>query len=492
MTDNSHPTPRLPAPIAYLLVVGLPGIGLILALRAGGSLGTPNTAWPPIGDHLPSLTPSALGLRLDLFLAQIIVILVLSRLLGRTLQRVGQPFVVGEMIAGLLLGPSVLGLLWPDLYVLLFPTGSVRFLGAVSQLGLLLFMFLVGLELRPEELRGRGHAAVLASHASIVTPLFLGVALALPLYPLLGMPGVAFPGFALFLGAAMSVTAFPVLARILSERGLKGTHLGAVALACAAVDDVTAWCVLAIVVAVAGENVSPRSLITTFVGTAAYVVAMLVLARPLLAALAKRHAAAGRVTHGLLTAIVVIALGSAWVTQRFGVHALLGAFLAGVVMPKNDNFVRDVSRPFEDIMVVLLLPLFFATTGIRTTVGLITSGAMWTVFLLLLAFAVVGKLGGSAVAARIAGLSWRESLSLGALMNSRGLMGLVILEVGVEIGVVSSPLFVMIVLMSVITTMMTTPMLSLIDRHRSLGAEPVVAVAGADTAASDAALASAD
>jgi Kef-type K+ transport system membrane component KefB len=479
MSDTSPTSPLLPRALAYPLVVGLPMIGLVLVLHVGAKLPAPTVVWSAPIDETAGLTADAIVLRLDRLLAQIVVILVLSRLIGRSLRRVGQPFVVGEMLAGIVLGPSVLGLLAPGAYAALFPAGSVRFLEAVSHLGLILFMFLVGLELRPEELRGRGNAAALVSHASIVMPLFFGATLALFLYPRLGSSGVAFSGFALFLGAAISVTAFPVLARILGERGLRGTRLGSLAIACAAVDDVTAWCVLAIVVAVAREGTSAAELTLTLVGTAAYAVAMLVLGRRRLAWMADRYRDAGRVTHDLLAVIVVVALGSAWITQRLGIHALFGAFIAGVIMPKSELFVRGVARPFEDVMVVVLLPLFFAATGIRTSLDSMNASGMWTMFLMILCIAVVGKLGGSTLAARVSGLTWTESLSLGALMNTRGLMALVILQVGAEIGVVSPPLFVMIVLTSVMTTMMTTPIMALLDpRRQGEGLEPHVVTTG--------------
>jgi Kef-type K+ transport system membrane component KefB len=389
-------------------------------------------------------------------------VLGLSRLVGGGMERIGQPFVVGEMLAGILLGPSMLGAVWPGAYLVLFPPGSVRFLGAVSQLGLILFMFLVGLELRTENLRGRGFAALLSSHSSIVTPLFFGAALALVVYPRLGVEDVGFAEFALFLGAAMSVTAFPVLARILSERGLRDTKLGSLALACAAVDDVTAWCVLAIVVAIARGDQSPVAFLLTLAGALAFVAAMFVVVRPRLARFAARRVSEGTVSRNALVVIVLVALTSAWITQQIGIHALFGAFLAGVVMPKEHAFVTAVAKPFEDVLFVVLLPLFFAATGIRTSLSLFGTAEGWALLGLVIGCAVAGKVGGSAIAARVAGVSWPESFALGALMNTRGLMGLVIVQVGAEIGVVSPSLFAMLVLMSIATTMMTTPALRLL------------------------------
>jgi Kef-type K+ transport system membrane component KefB len=448
--------------IAYVLLVGLPAIGILIVLRLGGALAAPSAPRASTMSALQLPAARDVVLRLDAFLIQIVIILAVVQLVGVALRKISQPTVVGEMLAGILLGPSVLGALWPTGYALLFPAGSVRFLASVSQLGLVMFMFLVGLELRPADLRGRGHTAVLVSHTSIVLPLFLGTLLSLVLYPVLGVQGVSFRAFALFLGAAMSVTAFPVLARLLAERRLTGTRLGVLALACAAVDDVSAWCVLAVVVALSRPGVAPTSVALTLLGTVAFVAAMFLVVRPRLEWLARRHAAEGGISRGLLAAIVIVMLTSACVTQVLGIHALFGAFVAGVIMPKSPAFVRDAASPIEDVLLVVLLPLFFATTGIRMSLDIFQGLAMWTFFGLVLLVAFAGKLGGSAVASRMAGLSWRESLSLGALMNTRGLMGLIILSVGVDAGVLSQPLFVMMVLMSIITTVATTPLLSVL------------------------------
>jgi len=454
------PVPLVHPAIAYLLLVGLPATGILVVLRLGAALAAPSAPRATTMSALQLPAARDVVLRLDTFLIQIVIILAVVQLVGVALRKVNQPAVVGEMLAGILLGPSVLGALWPAGYAQLFPAGSVRFLASVSQLGLVMFMFLVGLELRPADLRGRGHTAVLVSHTSILLPLFLGTLLSLVLYPVLGVQGVSFRAFALFLGAAMSVTAFPVLARLLADRRLTGTRLGVLALACAAVDDVSAWCILAVVVALSRPGVAQTGLAFTLMGSIAFVAAMFLVVRPRLAWLARRHAAEGGISRGLLGAIVIVMLTSAWVTQKLGIHALFGAFVAGVIMPKSPKFMRDAASPIEDVMLVVLLPLFFATTGIRMSLDIFQGSAMWTFFGLVLLVAFAGKLGGSAVASRMAGISWRESLSLGALMNTRGLMGLIILSVGVDAGVLSQPLFVMMVLMSIITTIATTPLLS--------------------------------
>jgi len=446
-----------PKAFAYPALVGLPAMGLLLVLHYGASL-APASAIVTNATSVPPGPAPDVVLRLGTFIAQIVVILAVSRVVARLLARIGQPAVVGEMLAGVLLGPILIAA-WPSGYALLFPAGSVRFLGAVSELGVVLFMFHVGVTLRPDELRGRGHVAVLTSHTSIIVPLFLGAATSLLLFPRVAPPGVAFVPFALFVGAAMAVTAFPVLARLLDDRGLTHTPLGTLALACAAVDDVSAWCILAIVAAIADHSRSFRDAAIAIVGTVAFAIVMLKVVQPRLAWLAQDGDDAP-LSRDRFAFIIVVALSSAWVTHQLGTHALFGAFLGGVVMPKSDRFVRKLTQPIQEALFVIMLPLFFAVTGIRMSFGVISGAAMWQLFALVLLVAVAGKLAGSAIAARVSGLSWRESLALGSLMNTRGLMALVILNAGLELGVLSQPLFVIMVLMSIITTLMTTPMMA--------------------------------
>ncbi|HET7769519.1 MAG TPA: cation:proton antiporter, partial [Chloroflexota bacterium] len=298
---------------------------------------------------------------------------------------------------------------------------------------------------------------------SIIAPFFLGTALALYLFPRLAPPGVDFSGFALFMGAAMSVTAFPVLARILTERDLLKTRVGSIAIACAAVDDVTAWCLLAVVVVIvrtAGGHAA-QSLPLILGGSALFFAFMLVAIRPLLRRLEDLHRRRGRLTQDVLTAVLLLALASAWITEWLGIHALFGAFLAGVVLPKGRRFVHDLTGKLEDVTVVLLLPLFFAFTGLRTRFDLV-SGDLWTYCALVVVVAILGKFGGSTLAARATGMSWRGAGAVGALMNTRGLMQLVILSVGLDLGVLSPALFAMMVFMALVTTFMTSPILHLI------------------------------
>lgn len=400
-----------------------------------------------------------------LLLAQIAIILLCARVAGRALGLIGQPKVVGEMVAGIMLGPSLLGWLAPSVSAALFPPASLGFLNALSQIGLLFFMFLVGLELDAKLIRGRGHAVLITSHASIVAPFFLGACLALFLYSRLSDDSVTFTGFALFMGAAMSVTAFPVLARILQERGLTKTRLGAIAIACAAVDDVSAWCILAGVVLIVRSADPPVPIPLMVAGSLLFVLLMVTVVRRTLGRLEATYIKWGQLSQDRIAAVVFLVLVSGWITERLGIHAVFGAFLAGAVMPKREEFVRAFRDRFEDVMVVLFLPIFFAFTGLRTSIALI-SGDLWGYMALILLVAVAGKMAGCAFAARASGMSWRESWALGALMNTRGLMAFVILNVGLDIGVISPALFAMMVLMALATTFMTTPVLEWVYPER--------------------------
>ncbi len=423
-------------------------------------------------------------LSLRTLLLQIAVVLIVSRVVGLAFRRLHQPQVVGEMAAGIILGPSLLGWLAPGISGALFPAESLGYLNALSQVGLVAFMFLVGLELNPRLLRGRGEAALLTSHVSIVIPFFLGSVLAIFLYPRLSDDSVHFAHFALFLGTAMSITAFPVLARILTERRMLAHPVGVIALACAAVDDVTAWCILAGVVMVVRSTGSETPLWVTLSGTAAFMAVMVFGVRRLLGVLESTYRRRGKVTQDLLGGILLLVLLSAWITDRLGIHALFGAFLVGAILPKDPAFVRAVTERLEDLVVVLLLPLFFAFTGLRTRIGLVSGGEMWLYAGLIVAVAVAGKLGGSLLAARISGISSRESSAIGILLNTRGLMELVVLNIGLDIGVISPALFAMMVMMALATTFMTTPLLELVYPAREFERESRRAMAGMSAATS--------
>jgi Kef-type K+ transport system membrane component KefB len=404
-----------------------------------------------------------------LLLAEIAIILAASQVMGLAFTRIGQPKVMGEMVAGIMLGPSLLGYFFPDLAASLFPEGAVRYLGILSQIGVIFFLFLIGLELDPKLIRNRGHAAVVISHMSIIAPLLLGSALAIYLYPRVfnNTPEMRFSSVALFMGAAMSITAFPVLARILTERNLHKTPVGAISITCAAVDDVTAWCMLAFVVAFARAEGHGRAVLTAALSLA-YIAIMYFLVRPLLARLQGVFDRQGNLSRPVTALIFLLILASAGTTEAIGIHALFGAFLLGAIMPKENRFVEALREKLEDFTVILLLPIFFAYTGLQTSIDMLSSPELWWLSGLVILIACAGKFGGSAIAARACRLNWREASAIGILMNTRGLMQLVILGVGRELGVITDAVFAMMVLMALVTTFLTSPVLEWVYPDRLL------------------------
>lgn len=384
-------------------------------------------------------------------------ILLATRLFGWLFQRIGQPRVVGEMTAGIILGPSLVGRFFPAAFAYIFPSDSLPVLTALSQLGLLLFMFVVGLEVDLKNILKQRAAVVLTSNASILLPLALGIALAALLYPQYAGIHAAFPSFALFMGTAMSITAFPVLARILKERNLLRTDLGTVAVACAAIDDITAWVLLAVLTAMVHSAQRWLHLALTLLGLAIFIALMLLPLRRA-ASLLKRFSRKEDET-AMFSILILIMLAASWTTERLGVHALFGAFVAGLAMPK-DRLIATAMERIESLALTLLLPLFFALTGLRTRIDLIAGRQAWGYAAAVIAIAIVGKLAGAALAARVSGMDWKNSVALGVLMNTRGLVELVVLNAGLELGVLSPALFTMMVVMALLTTFMTTPILA--------------------------------
>lgn len=385
-------------------------------------------------------------------LLAVAAVVVAARLAGWLISRIGQPRVHGEILAGILLGPSVLGLMWPEATEYLFPDDVVGALQILSQFGLVLFMFLIGLDLDLTSLRGNGHKAVVISHASIIVPMALGALLGLWLHPRLA-GDVDRLGFTLFLGAAMAITAFPVLARVLQETGLNRTRIGTLTVTCAAVDDVTAWCVLAVVVAVvtstgAGDVVQIVGLSLVFVAVMMKVI----------------RQALNRLPDVAVWLALALALGSAWITEEIGIHAIFGAFMAGVVMPRRRDVFTVIHERLETITLALLLPVFFVVVGLATRIDMLDSAYLWALTALVILTAVAGKWGGSTLAARLTGESWKDANTIGLLMNTRGLTELVILTVGLELGVINTTVFTVMVLMALVTTLMATPMLRLLAR----------------------------
>ena len=397
-------------------------------------------------------------------------VVAVGRLLNPLFKWIGQPPVIGEVIGGILLGPSLLGLVAPSVYLYVLPPDVAPYLGMVAQLGVILYMFLVGLELNPAQMRGRVHSTVAISHASIVVPFVLGAGLALYMYPRFSTSDVPFTNFALFLGLAMSITAFPVLARILSDCGLTVTELGTIALTCAAIDDVTAWCLLAFVVGVVQATANG----TLFVAglTLAFIAVMFIVIRPLAVWLAQRSEERTP-SQGTIALAILGLLLSSLSTEWIGIHAIFGAFLFGAVFPHDSHLAHSLRKGIENLATILLLPAFFAFTGMRTSVGLLSGMYEWLICGLIIAVATAGKFGGSVVAARFTGLGWRQSAALGILMNTRGLMELIVLNVGLELGVISQKVFTMMVLMALVTTIASTPILQRLIRVPMQKSSPV-------------------
>ena len=441
-------------------------LGAYLWIRAQGQELEAGSAPAPA---IAAKTGTAKGGTLGHVLLVLAVATLVARLVGAGFQRfLKQPPVMGEIVAGILLGPSVLGALWPAGHAFLLPPEVAPLLGTVAQIGVILFMFLVGLELDPRLLREQTHATVAISHASILAPFLLGSGLALWLYPHYSIAGVSFTVFSLFLGTALSVTAFPVLARILTDRDMQRTPLGATALACAAVDDVTAWMLLALLAGIARAEAA--GVAWTALWVLAYVAAMLLVVRPALAGFVRREQSSeGPLARTTLALILAALLLSATATEALGIHALFGAFLLGALLPHEGRLARELRSRMEELVLVLLLPSFFVLTGMRTHLDLLATGADWLACAAIIAAATLGKFGGSALAARFAGLSWRSSSALGLLMNTRGLMELVVLNVGLELGVISPTVFTMMVLMALVTTFTATPALDFLFGQRSFG-----------------------
>jgi len=391
------------------------------------------------------------------------VVVIAGQVMARIVERIGQPPVIGEVLAGILLGPSLLGRIAPGAENILFPAGARPTLGVVAQLGIILYMFVVGLEFDPASLRTRAAPFIVVSQVSIALPFALGVGLASLLYPAFSPPGVSFLAFALFMGIAMSITAFPVLARILTDRGLSRTELGRAALSCAAVDDVMGWCLLAVVVGVARSTLS-GALVSALLAVT-FIVFMFAAGRPLAARLAR--GGTGDVSDGTVAWTLAGLLASAVTAELIGIHAIFGAFIYGAILPHDSPIARQLLGRRTPIITILFLPMFFALTGLRTEIGLMASASQWGVCLAITALAIVGKFGGTCLAGRAVGMPWGFASRLGVLMNTRGLMELVVLNVGMDIGVITPALFTMMVVMAIVTTAMTGPLLDLLGTREA-------------------------
>ena len=399
---------------------------------------------------------------IGILLLQIIVILITCRLFGWLFAKMQQPTVIGEIVAGIVLGPSVLGHLLPSVSAFLFPLDSLQNINMLSQFGLILFMFAIGMELNITEVRQKLKETILISHTSTIFPFFLGMVTAYFLYNKYAYESTPFLSFALFVSIALSITAFPVLARIIQEKGLTKTLLGTISLGSAANGDITAWCLLAVVVAIAQAG-SMLSAIYNIGFSFIYLLLMFTVIRPFLRMIGHIYHNKEVVDKGLVAFMFLLLIVSSYLTEILGLHALFGAFVAGVVMPDNIKFRKIMTEKVEDVSLALFLPLFFVSTGLRTEIGLLNSPELWYMCGIFILVAIIGKFGGSLVAARFVGETWKDSLYIGALMNTRGLMELVVLTIGYDMNILTPPIFVMLVLMTLVTTFMTTPLISFIQ-----------------------------
>ncbi len=435
-------------------------LGLFLFIRSAGE-----RLPPPVAQAVA--VPVSSGQAIDtLFhaLLSLAVIIVTARAVGGLFGLIGQPAVIGEVVGGILLGPSLLGRISPALYAQVLPPAVTPFLNVYAQLGVILYLFLVGLELDLSVIRKAGGATLAISHASITVPFLLGSGLALAIYPRLATSGVPFTVFALFLGVSLSVTAFPVLARILTDRKISRTPMGAIALTCAAIDDVTAWCLLAIVVSI--SNARAADAVRTVLLTIAFVVLVLVVVAPIVRQVIPRIERAENLTRTELSILFIAMLASSMTTQYIGIHGFFGAFLIGAIIPHGSRIATEMNRRLGDFVAVLFLPAFFAYTGMRTQIGLLNGTVTWIICGAITVAACLGKFGGTVMASRWSGFTWRDSAALGMLMNTRGLVELIVLNIGLDLGVITPTLFAMLVLMALVTTFMTTPILQrLLRRH---------------------------
>ena len=449
-----------PAPTAAAAAAAKPSLRPALSTPSG---------LPPAGEQFTATkqrTPFS-KLVATFFLA-VAIVLIVARGFGIVAVKLGQPRVMGEVIAGITLGPSILGAISPNAQAAIFPTDILVAFGVAANLGLIFYMFLVGMEVDQEQLKGKAAPAAAISNASVALPMLLGIAVALPLYKLVG-PDVKFAAFALFMGVAMSITAFPVLARILAERRMLKTGVGSLTIACAAIDDVTAWFLIALATTVTVSG-SFGVVVRTIGEATLFTLLMVLIVRRLLARMATAFDEAGQIPSGWFAAIVVGVLLSAVVTEAIGIAVIFGGFIMGMIMPRHARLTEEVARRIEDFVVTLLLPMFFVYTGLKTNVTLLDRPELWLITAGLVAVAIVGKLVGAAIAARVSGYNWRASAVIGTLMNTRGLTELIVLNLALEVGAISNALFAALVLMALITTLMTGPLLKLLDPRNEYGA----------------------
>jgi len=456
---------RTTAAISYIFFIGLLAAVMWYVFDTGKTLEQTAFSIMSAQKHtsLAETVNSAIRHPVAIFILQLVLVIASSQVCAYFFKKIGQPAVMGEIIAGILLGPSLLGAIAPAFSSFVFPASSLGNLQMLSQVGVILFMFVIGMDLDTGLLRKKARAALLISYFSIIVPFILGILLSLVLYDRYAPQGIPFYAFSLFTGIALSITAFPVLARIIRERKMSNTNAGTIALTAAAVGDVAAWCILAFIVAIVKAGSVAASLYTLACAVI-FTLVMLFVVRPLMRTLAQRSVYNSTVKRSVMAVVFVVMLLSAYCCEIIGIHALFGAFLAGAIMPADEYFRKALMDKIEDVALVLLLPLFFVFTGLRTQVGLLSDSSLWFTCCCIIAIAVAGKFGGSYMAARIARQNRKDSLSIAALMNTRGLVELVVLNIGYDLGILTPQVFTMMVLMALVTTFMTNPALNVINR----------------------------
>lgn len=461
MPDRRTRVRRRLSVFGYYVLVMAAAIAFFLYVRYEGEKLTPLHL---NGLKLEGVAHEQINTLLHVLLA-LATVIITARAVGALFHYIHQPPVIGEVIGGILLGPSLLGQFAPSVKAYLLPATAAPFLGIIAQLGVIIYMFLVGLELDLKILRKSGHATLAISHSSILFPFILGAFYALHSYSRLAPPGVTFTTFSLFLGVSMSVTAFPVLARILTDKKIHKTPMGALALTCAAVDDATAWILLAFVVSIAQSKIGGAFF--TLALTIGFILAMFYVGRPLIAKVVPFLETFERLTEGGMALIFVAILLSALATEFIGIHAIFGAFLLGAVSPHNSRIATELTERLQDMVRVMFLPAFFAFTGLRTQIGLLDTQSDWIECGWIICIATLGKFGGTFVASRFSGIGWRDSASLGVLMNTRGLVELIVLNIGLDLKIITPQLFARLVIMALVTTFLTTPLLSALTRNHT-------------------------
>lgn len=465
------PKQRGLAPFVFYFIVLLLSVAALWGTLSLGEVLTPEalranapsevslgSAWMDFQSSVSHHAHSTIGL----LLVQILVILVAARTMGWLFRKIQQPAVIGEIVAGILLGPSLFGKVSPELFTTLFPSESLPNIQLLSNFGLILFMFVVGMELRLGDIQKQLKSSLVISHAGIFIPFVLSLPLSYLIYTDHAASYTGFTPFALFIGIAMSITAFPVLARIIQENNLLRTHLGKLSLSTAAAGDITAWLILAAIIAIS-QSGSILSTGYNLIFLIAYLLVMFGIIRPLFRVAGKIYNNTEVISHGLVGSIFILLLLSSFVTELLSMHALFGAFMLGLIMPEDLSFRKIITDKVEDVSIQLFLPLFFVASGLQTELGLIDSPEMWGLLGIFTLIAVVGKVGGSYIAARFCGEGKKSSLYLGAFMNTRGLMELVVLGIGYEMHILPPAIYAVLVLMTVITTVMTMPMIHTIN-----------------------------